>query len=114
MKIFGLGSIVDQAKALIDTKIKLLKLEIKDSMASVLAYVIIGIVLLNLVFFALFFISIAIGILLGQWVDNYAYGFLILGGVFILIFVLILVFKKKIGLKEFLEEEFNKILKLNE
>ncbi|MEQ8924329.1 MAG: phage holin family protein [Fulvivirga sp.] len=108
-KLLGFDGILDNVKALVDTRVKLIKLEIKDELAKTLANTLIGIILINLLFFALLLVSIGVSIYLGQEMGNYFHGFLIVASFYFILFIVLLLLKKKIGLKEAIEKELNKV-----
>ena len=113
LNLLGFGSIVENFKGLVDTKIKILKLEIKDELANAMSKILIGVVLINLLFFALLLLSIALSIYLGEILNNYYLGFIGTGGIYIVLFIFLLVFKEKLGLKEAIEKELNRVLDSN-
>ncbi|QSE98617.1 phage holin family protein [Fulvivirga lutea] len=108
-KLLGFDGILDNVKALVDTRVKLIKLEIKDELAKALANTLISIILLNLLFFALLLVSVGVSIYIGREMGNYFQGFLIVSAFYFILFVVLMLFKKKIGLKEAIERELNKI-----
>lgn len=113
LNLLGFGSIVENFKGLVDTKIKILKLEIKDELANAMSKILIGVVLINLLFFALLLLSIALSIYLGEIFNNYYLGFIGTGGIYIVLFIFLLVFKERLGLKEAIEKELNRVLDSN-
>lgn len=113
LKYLGLTSIIENAKALVDTRVKLVKLEIKDELAKALSNVLISILLLNFLFFALLLLSIGISIYFGDLWGSYFYGFAAVAGFYGCLFVLLLLLKDKIGLREIIEKELNKVLNID-
>lgn len=113
LNLLGFGNIVDNLKSLVDTRVKILKLEIKDELASAMSKILVGIVLINLLFFALLLASVALSIYLGEVFNNYYLGFLSTGGIYLLLFIFLLIFKDRLGLKESIENELNKVLDSN-
>ena len=110
--LLGFNNLIDNLKSLVDTKVRLLKYEIKDELAKVLANTFIAILLLNLLFFALLLMSIGFSIYLGGIMNNYLYGFGIVALVYFCFFILLLTLKDKIGLKEIIEKELNKVFRI--
>lgn len=86
----------DLIKKYTSQKIELLKLEMIEK--SSLASGNIAIIVISL-FFSLFFISllnIGLGFLIGEYLGNYSYGFLILAGIYLLLLIIVLLAKKSI------------------
>jgi len=91
---------VDLIKKYIDNKIQLVKLELISVSANLAAKLItfFVIVLLVMIFVVLFNFAIAYGI--GQSLNNMAFGFAIVGGFYLLLFILFYLFgKDKFGMK---------------
>ncbi len=109
LKFLGLTNAIDHIKALVDTRTKLLKLEIKEELAKVLSNALISFVLLNLLFFALLLLSIGLSIYFGGLLGNYFYGFALMSGFYVVLLVLLILLKDKIGLKEAIEKQLNSI-----
>ncbi len=65
------------------------------------------------IFFVVFmaFVSVGFALLLGGALDNYSAGFFIMGGVYLLIFILILLFGKKIFQSTIVKALSKKIMK---
>ncbi len=86
----------DNVQAYIENRLNYLKLDaFKKTMLGITALIkIIVICVLGLISF--FFLSIAIAIWLGETLGNPSYGYLIVGGFYILLIVLVLLFAKKI------------------
>lgn len=112
--MLGFGSLIENVKSLVDTRVKILKLEIKEELAKAMSKILIGVVLINLLFFALLLFSVALSIYLGEVFGNYFYGFLTTGGIYLLLFIFLLIFKNKLGLKEAIEIELHKVLDSND
>lgn len=82
-----------------ENRLELLKLEASEKSSQLIG----GIIVYSLViFFAFFFfilLNIGIGLLIGHYLDNYAYGVLIVSGFYLLVIVLVLALKKAIKLR---------------
>jgi uncharacterized membrane protein YozB (DUF420 family) len=113
LNLLGIGNVIDNVKALVDTRLQIVKLELKDDLSKVLANVLISLVLLSVLIFALFLISIGLSIYFGELVNNYFYGFMLMASIYILLFILLFLVRNKIGLKEFFEKELNKLFKID-
>jgi uncharacterized membrane protein YqjE len=113
LNLLGLGNIIDNIKGLIDTRLQLIKLELKEDLSKAFANALIGLVLAGILFFALFLISIGLSIYFGELVDNYIYGFMIMASIYILLFFILLLARNKMGLSEYFEKELNKLFKID-
>lgn len=111
--MLGINNIFDSIKKLVDTRLQIIKLELKDDLAKFLANAFISIITINILLFAVLLISIGVSILIGESLQNYFLGFMIVASFYILIFILLLIFRNKIGLKEFFEKELNKWLHID-
>jgi ABC-type bacteriocin/lantibiotic exporter with double-glycine peptidase domain len=86
-----------------DARLKLIKLETFEKIAKVTAVLFSSLVVALLGFFLLFFLSMSLGFFLGKVFDSYALGFLSVTGLYLILFVLVLIMKKDL-LEEFLIE----------
>jgi len=93
-----------------EIRIKLLQLQVFEKTANVGSFLIFGIIIINFLFFAFLFAFLALGFLIGKWVDSMSGGFAIVSCFYLLILALLLVFRKGIftGLQNlFLKELMN-------
>lgn len=111
--LLGIDNIFESIKKLVDTRLQIIKLELKDDLAKLLANAFISIIIINTLLFALLLLSIGVSIYLGKVLDNYTMGFIIVAAFYLLIFLLLVIFRNKIGLKEFFEKELNKWLNID-
>lgn len=86
-----------------DARLKLIKLETFEKIAKVTAVLFSSLVVALLAFFLLFFLSMSLGFYLGKIFDSLALGFLSVTGLYLVLFVLVLLMKKDL-LEEFLIE----------
>ncbi len=86
-----------------DARLKLLKLETFEKIAKVTAVLFSSLVMALLAFFLLFFLSMSAGFYLGKIFDSMALGFLAVTGLYLILFVLVMLMKKDL-LEEFLIE----------
>ena len=87
---------VEIIKEYASKRIDLLKMEVTEK-SSVTAGIITFIVLLSIA--AIFFIillNVGIGLLIGYWLGNYAYGMLIMAGIYLLIIIILFVARKSL------------------
>lgn len=97
---YNLGTILSVIKTdvteLINTKMKLLKLEVFEKTSLVGSFLIYGLIIMNIVFFALLFAFLALGFLIGQWVNSLAGGFGIVTLLYLVILVILYACRKSI------------------
>ena len=91
-----LSALKTEIKDWVEVRVKLLQLNIFEKTAIVGSFLIYGIIITNLLFFAFLFTFFALGFLIGKWVNNTAGGFAIISFFYLLILVLMLFFRKKI------------------
>ncbi len=85
---------VDLLKEYIENRLQLVKLELVSVLASLTAGLISSFLILLMGLGILFMFSIALAYWIGQYYNNIALGFAIVGGIFLLIFILYFVFIK--------------------
>ena len=81
---------------LIDTKLELARLEILEKSSAAGSFLIYGLIIINLIFFAFLFAFIALGFLFGKWIDNTAGGFAIVTGIYLVLLILLIACRKSI------------------
>lgn len=78
-------SLVNELKEYVNTRVAQAKLSIAEKLSKILAYTI-AILIAALVFFLfLVLVSVAAAIAIGQWLDNMWLGFIIVGGISLLL-----------------------------
>ena len=77
-----------------DARLKLIKLEAFEKTAKVTAVLFSSLVVALLGFFLLFFLSMSLGFYLGKVFDSMALGFISVTGLYLILFVLVLLMKK--------------------
>ena len=83
----------------VETRLELLKLNTYERVAKTMAVFSYGIVLVLLGFFAILFLFLALGFFLGEMLNSVALGFLLVVGMYLLLFFAILWFREKISAK---------------
>jgi hypothetical protein len=78
----------------VKTKLELLRLETLDKTATAATLLLYGLILLNIVFFALLFAFLTLGVLLGQWVGSLAGGFALISLLYLLLLGLLILGRK--------------------
>ncbi|MBC5620492.1 MULTISPECIES: phage holin family protein [Butyricimonas] len=81
----------------VETRLELMKLNTYERVAKTMAVFSYGIVLVLLAFFAILFLFLALGFFLGEILNSVALGFLLVVGMYLLLFGLILLFREKIS-----------------
>lgn len=98
-KIFeGLGS---DGKALVENETDQLRLKTIKALSVVMSALVTCFVLALVLMAALLFLTVALGQWIGDILDNAISGYLIVGGVFLLIFVVLLISKSKLFINRF-------------
>ncbi len=85
-------------KNYINKRITLTKYEIVDFTSNMLAGGLYALIIATAVMFLILLGSIALGLLLGRYLNNYGYGFLVITGVYFLFILLLVIFKKQVKL----------------
>jgi hypothetical protein len=83
-------------KEVLATKLEILRLEVLEKSSIASSFLIYGLVIANLVFFALLFTFIALGLLIGTWVNSPAGGFAIVTLIYILLLIILFAYRKPI------------------
>jgi len=104
-----LSAFKTDVKSWVEIRMKLLQLHVFEKTSVVGSFLIYGVIIINLMFFALLFAFFALGFLIGKWVDSVAGGFAIVSCFYILILAIMLIFRKAIftGLQNSLLNELN-------
>lgn len=80
-------------------RLRLLKLMAIEGTANILSALSHGFLLLSFIFFAIFFLFIALGFYLGDLLGNIALGFLIVGGIYFLLTSIFVMAKRRIRMR---------------
>jgi hypothetical protein len=91
----SIKELIEKSKDYIETKIELGRLKTIDKSADILSTVIVMVSIIFLGSLFIIFISIALALLLGKWLGAYYYGFLMMGGFYALILLLIYIQREK-------------------
>jgi len=91
-----LSALKAEIKEWVEIRVKLLQLHVFEKTASVGSFLIFGMILINLLFFAFLFAFLALGFLIGKWIYSIAGGFAIISCLYLLILALMLIFRKSI------------------
>jgi hypothetical protein len=93
----------------VEIRMKLLQLNVFEKTAVLGSFLIFGIIVINILFFALLFAFFALGFFLGKWLNSTAGGFAIISFLYLLALAVILIFRKAIftSLQNLLLKELN-------
>lgn len=87
-----------------EARVALLKINVYEKIARVTAVLFSSIIIALVVFFLVFFLSISGGFYLGSLFKSNALGFLIIFGIYFILFVLLLVYRNKVLKKYILDK----------
>ncbi|GHT74093.1 hypothetical protein AGMMS50262_06380 [Bacteroidia bacterium] len=97
---YNLSTLISEIRTdlteLVYTKTEYFRLEIFEKTSKVGSFLIYGLVILNIVFFALLFCFIALGYLFGEWVHNVPGGFAIVVAIYLVLLVVLLLMRKSL------------------
>ena len=96
LKFFKLDGLVDNLTGYVETRIELLKYEIKEDMAKTISKLAIVLVIALLFTFFLLFASVSIAFKIGEAWGTFA-GFGIVAGFYLVLFLIIMVFRDAIS-----------------
>jgi len=81
-------------KAYMEQQIEYAKLDIAERLSTSISSAITTIIVIQLVFFVVGFLSFALGIYLGQVLESYVQGFLVVGGIYAALTLAIVLFRR--------------------
>ena len=93
-----LKKVRDDITVFIDLKIRILRLTVVEKIARMLAFLSYGLVILLFAFFTVLFLFVALGFFLGNLLNNVALGFLVVGGLYLLLTMCSILARYKIRL----------------
>ncbi|MDR0866475.1 MAG: phage holin family protein [Candidatus Symbiothrix sp.] len=97
---YNLGELISVLRTdiveLVNTKLELLKLETLEKTSKLGSFMIYGLIVMNLVFFALLFAFIALGFLIGDWIHSTAGGFAVVTLIYLMILAILFACRKSI------------------
>lgn len=93
-----LKKVRDDITVFIELKIRILRLTVVEKIARVLAFLSYGLVILLFAFFTVLFLFVALGFFLGNLLNNVALGFLVVGGLYLLLTMCSILARYKIRL----------------
>lgn len=108
-KFLKIDNLVDNLSGYVETRVKLLKIEIREDVAKVLSKGLVHAVILLFGFFFLIFFSFGLAQYLNTLFDNGFEGYWIVSGGYLLIFLVFLIFRKPLD-KNF-EKYFSEMIR---
>ena len=88
-------TLIKKSGEYLDTKIELTKLKAINTSSDVLSNMVYLIVKILIIFLFVGFVSVALAILIGKTMGDYYYGFLIVGGFYLIVLLITYVQRKK-------------------
>lgn len=86
---FSLSGTYRKAREYVDTKFRIFQLKLAARSSRLLAGLLVDILKVVFFFFVVFFFSLALGFYLSEVLDSYSLGFLVTGGIFIVLIGLV-------------------------
>ena len=108
------GEIVGYVKEYGEKQVKLVKLEMAERISKITSGLALMMVAFALLLFILLLLSIAVGIYLGQIWGSYPMAFLFLSGFYLVVGVILIVFKKSLVTNPILEIVINEMMNQDE
>ncbi|HET7001301.1 MAG TPA: hypothetical protein VFI33_08335 [Puia sp.] len=90
----SIETLIRKSRDYLDTKIELTKLKAINTSSDVLSTLIYLIVKILVIFLFIGFTSVALAMLIGKMMGDYYYGFLILGGFYLIVLLIIYIQRK--------------------
>lgn len=100
LKYFKIDKVLDSLTGYLDTRIQLLKVEIKEETSEFLARFLVSFALIVLIFCGVLFLSIAAALYIGSLLGSPFFGFLIVGSIYLILCILLYLLKDKLKLDE--------------
>lgn len=111
LSFLKLEGAVDHLLGMVESRIQIAKIEAKEEVAEILAEALVRLSLALFAFIFFLFLNVALALWLGSLLQQEFVGFLIVAGFHILMFLILLLVKDKIGLKEMIQARLNKAFK---
>lgn len=102
-KFLRLDAIIDNLTGLIETRIELAKIEMKEEVAKIGARIIAGVVLSFLLVMIIIFLSFSVATWINSLLESTYWGYFIITGFYLVFFILIIVLKAHIWLQQKIE-----------
>ncbi|MEN8248614.1 MAG: phage holin family protein [Bacteroidota bacterium] len=102
-KFLRLDAIIDNLTGLIETRIELAKIEMKEEVAKIGARIIAGVVLAFLLVMIIIFLSISAATWINSLMESTYMGYVIVTGFYLVVFILIIILKAHVWLQQKIE-----------
>ena len=106
-----LDSIIEDLSSYVENKLEILKIELKEDAAFLASRLILLIFLCTLALIILLFLSLAAGIVINLWLGSSYLGFLAIGSFYLLLLLVLIIFKNKLKLESKIQSYLLRILK---
>ena len=103
-------NIIQHVIGLVETKIALAKIEVKEEVSSIVSKLVVAIVMSVIAFFIWFFICLALGMYLNQVLNSGYLGILIIAALHLLVFLFLFFYHEKLGLRKAIAAGMDRIL----
>ena len=91
----SIETLIKKSGEYLDTKLELTKLKAINTSSDVLSNMVYLIIKILIIFLFVGFVSVALAMLIGKTLGDYYYGFLIVGGFYLIVLLIIYVQRKK-------------------
>lgn len=98
----------------LDIRLELFEIQIKEKTVKLLSSIVVLMLILSFGLFVLLFFSLAASILLNAFLESSFLGFVIVGALYLLMCVVIIIFKDKLIVSKFIKVFFERSLKESE
>ena len=112
LKFLRIDGLIDNLSGYVDARVKLIKIELREEVAEVLSKGMVHFAIAIFLFLFLIFLSIGMANYLNTLLDNSYYGYWIIAGFYLLLFIIFLALRKSIN--SGFESYFSKLIKRKE
>ncbi len=109
--ILKLDSLVENISGYLENKLELLKIELKEDAADLAAKFTVVLIAAFLMFAFVIFLSLALGIILNLALESDYLGYLLVAATYLLVFILIIALKEKLGLEARVKKYLTRFIK---
>ena len=107
-----LDNLIEHFTALIESRIMIAKIEFKEEMAQILSRGLVAFLLIFIGTLCFLFLNVALALVIGDVLQNPSFGFLLVSGFYLIIFVALFLLKDKLGLHQYFERKLSDLLGL--
>jgi uncharacterized oligopeptide transporter (OPT) family protein len=95
-KKFSLSGVFQKSKEYVDTRIRLLQLQVTERSSRLIASLLVDLIKAVFAVFVLFFLSLSLGFYLSELLGSTSLGFLATAGIFVLLIVIVSLLERKL------------------